>query len=226
MEHKHKTFHLELSELRTMVGRMGELVIDQLERALVCLKEHNVRDARIVTERDINVNRMDIDLEEMCLQFLALHQPVAGDLRFITAAMKITTELERIGDRVVDICNGVHQRGGRDPVESHPDIPRLGALAAAMMRDSVTAFSSADISLAKKVFQRDKEFDALCCEVFSRFMTSANEPRGHDTMLAFLSKDLNEISEHATNIAEVVMFMVEGKQLSHVDMHERRPRSD
>src|SRR5262245_2169148 len=73
MEHKHKTFHLELSELRTKVSAMGELVVEQLERALVCLKEHNVGDARTITERDVNVNRMDIDVEEMCLQLLALH---------------------------------------------------------------------------------------------------------------------------------------------------------
>jgi phosphate transport system protein len=224
MEHTHKKLDLELSDLRTRLSQMGGLVIEQMERALGCLSEHDFRGTRIIIKRDINVNRMDIDLEETCLQFMALHQPVAGDLRFITAVMKITTELERIGDRVVDVCDAVHNRDDRDSVESHAEISRMGALATAMVRDSMTAFSQADTSLAKGVFHKDKEFDALYCDVFSRLMSSAKEPEkiAHDTKLAFLSKDLNEISEHATNIAEVVIFMVDGKEITHMDMHERR----
>jgi len=224
MEHIHKKFDLELSELRTKLSQMGDLVIEQMERALACLSEHDVLGTRIIIERDILVNRRDIDLEEMCLQYLALHQPVAGDLRFITAVMKITTELERIGDRVVDVCGAVHNRDDRDSADSHGEISRMGALATAMVRDSLSAFAQADISLAKEVFQKDTEFDAFYCDVFSRLMTSAKDPDriAHDAKLAFLSKDLNEISEHATNVAEVVMFMVDGKEITHMDIHERR----
>jgi len=224
MEHTHKKFDLELSELRTKLSQMGDLVIEQMERALACLSEHDVLGTRIIIERDILVNRRDIDLEEMCLQFLALHQPVAGDLRFITAVMKITTELERIGDRVVDVCGAVHNRDDRDSADSHGEISRMGALATAMVGDSMAAFAQPDTSLAKEVFHKDKEFDALYCDVFSRLMTSGKDPErlSHDTNLAFLSKDLNEISEHATNIAEVVMFMVDGKEITHMDMHKRR----
>ena len=224
MEHIHKKFDLELSELRTKLSQMGDLVIEQMERALACLSEHDVLGTRIIIERDILVNRRDIDLEEMGLQFLALRQPVAGDLRFITAVMKITTELERIGDRVVDVCGAVHNRDGRDSADSHGEISRMGALATAMVGDSLSAFAQADTSLAKEVFQKDREFDAFYCDVFSRLMTSAKDPDriAHDAKLAFLSKDLNEISEHATNIAEVVMFMVDGKEITHMDIHERR----
>ena len=224
MEHTHKKFDLELSELRTKLGQMGDLVIDQMERALACLSEHDVLGTRIIIERDTNLNRMDIDLEEMCFQYLALHKPVAGDLRFITGVMKITTELERIGDRVVDVCDAVHNRDERDSSDSHDEISRMGALAAAMVRDSMSAFAQADTSLAKEVFRRDKEFDALYCDVFSKLMALAKDPDkiAHDAKLAFLSKDVNEISEHATNIAEVVMFMVDGKEITHMDMHERR----
>jgi len=229
MEHKHKTFHLELSELRTKVTGMGELVIEQLERALVCLKDHNVSDARTITERDVNVNRMDIDVEEICLQFLALHQPVAGDLRFITAAMKITTELERIGDRVVNICEAVADGGGHDPISTEAQVLQIGHLATAMVRDAMAAFSRSDPALVKSVWEKDKEFDALYSHVLPNLVTSlAKDPEriARDARLALLSKDLNEISEHATNIAEVVMFMIEGKQLSHMDMYERRPWTD
>ena len=229
MEHKHKTFHLELAELRTKVSEMGELVIEQLERALVCLKEHNVSDARTITERDINVNRMDIDVEEICLQFLALHQPVAGDLRFITAAMKITTELERIGDRVVNICEAVANGDAPDPVSTDAQVLQISKLATGMVRDAMAAFSRSDAALVKSVWEKDKEFDDLYSHVFPNLITSlAKDPEriARDAKLALLSKDLNEISEHATNIAEMVMFMVEGKELSHMDRHERRPRTD
>jgi len=226
MEHTHKNIDLEISDLRTKLGQMGDLVIAQIESALACLNAHNVHGTRMIIEQDCNVNRMDIDLEEMCLQFLALHQPVAGDLRLITAAMKITSELERIGDRVVNICEAVHDRDQLDPVTSHAEVSKMGALALAMVRDSLTAFSRADSSVAKRVFEKDKEFDALYGAAFAKFTASlAKDPDrvAHDTKLAFLSKDLNEISEHATNIAEVVMFMVDGKELTHMDMHERRP---
>ena len=224
MEHNHKRFELELSDLRSQLSQMGNEVIEQMERALVCLSEHDVRGTRVVIERDLNVNRMDIDLEEMCLQFLALHQPVAGDLRCITTVMKITTELERIGDRVVDVCASVHDRENGDPIESHREIARMGALATEMVRDSLQAFSKADTALAKDVFRKDREFDALYCDVFARLIASPKEPAEikHDARLAFLSKDLNEMSEHATNIAEAVVFMVEGKEITHMDMHERR----
>jgi phosphate transport system protein len=229
MEHQHKTFHLELAELRTKVSEMGELVIEQLERALVCLKEHNVSDARTITERDINVNRMDIDVEEICLQVLALHQPVAGDLRFITAAMKITTELERIGDRVVNICEAVANGDAPDPVSTDAQVLQISKLATGMVRDAIAAFSRSDAALVKSVWEKDKEFDDLYSHVFPNLITSlAKDPEriARDAKLALLSKDLNEISEHATNIAEMVMFMVEGKELSHMDRYERRPRTD
>lgn len=225
MEHTDKQFDLELSNLRTKLSQMGDTVIAQIDGALGCLSEHDVPGSRIIIERDINVNRMDIDLEEICMRLLALHQPVARDLRLITAVMKITTELERIGDRVVNICEAVHERDERDPVASHAEVSQMGALALAMVRASLTAFSQADSSLAKRVFEKDKEFDALYSAVLAKLTSMAKDQDrvAHDTKLAFLSKDLNEISEHATNIAELVMFMVDGKEISHMDMHERRP---
>jgi phosphate transport system protein len=223
MEHTLKKFDVELSELRTRVGRMGEFAIEQLANALRALAEHDVQATRAIVERDVNLNRMDIDLEEMCMQYLALQQPVAGDLRLVAAAMKITTELERIGDRVVNLCEAVHELDGRDGAGSHAAIERMGTLATAMVRDSLSAFCSADSSLAKRVFDQDKDFDALYSDTFRKLVASvARGPVSHDLEMAFLCRDLNEISEHATNIAELVMFMVDGKEIAHMDMHERR----
>jgi phosphate transport system protein len=225
MEHEHKKLDIELSDLRTKLNKMGDLVIAQIEAALACLSEHDVRGTRPIIDTDIDVNRMDIDLEETCLQFLALHQPVAGDLRRITATMKITTELERIGDRVVNLCEAVHDRDESDLGASHAEVLQMGALALAMVRDSLMAFVQADSSLARRMFEKDKEFDALYGEVFATFTASLARDSGrvaHDAKMAFLSKDLNEISESATNIAEAVLFMIDGKEIAHMDMHERR----
>src|ERR1700674_2880422 len=187
MEHTHKKLDLELCDLRRKLSQMGDMVIAQLDQALGCLSEHDVHGTRVIIERDINVNRMDIDLEEMCLQLLALHQPVAGDLRLITAVMKITTELERIGDRVVNICEAVHDRDARDPLSSHAEVSQMGALAIAMVRSSLTAFSRGDSSVAKRVFEKDKEFDALYGAVFAKLTSVAKDPDrvAHDTRLAF-----------------------------------------
>jgi len=226
MEHQHKSLDEELSDLRRRVTEMGRLVVEQIESALRCFTEHDIRGARLVIDRDASVNRMDLELEETCLDLLALHQPVAGDLRLITAAMKISTELERLGDRAVNICEAVHDRDTRESAASHAEIAQIGALATTMVAESMTAFSKGDTSIAMHVFDSDKTFDALYGLAFPRFVTlssESGEANAHDTKLAFLSKDLNEISEHATNIAEVVLFMVDGKKITHMDIHERRP---
>ncbi len=177
MEHTDKRFDLELFNLRTKLSQMGDIVIAQIDGALACLSEHDVRGTHIIIERDLDVNRMDIDLEERCLKLLALHQPVAGDLRLITAVMKITSELERIGDRAVNICEAVHDRNERDPLTSHAEISQMGALALGMVRGSLTAFSRADSSIARRVFEKDKEFDALYGAVFAMLTSSAKESR-------------------------------------------------
>jgi phosphate transport system protein len=225
MEHTNKRYGQELSDLRAKLIQMGYFVVDQIDGAMRSLSEHDVGSARIIIDHDTNVNRMDIEIEDLCLRLLALHQPAARDLRLITAAMKITTELERVGDRAVGICEGVHNSGGHDSIVAHAEILQMGSLASAMLRDSLTAFSRADGAVARRVLQEgDRKFDRLYSQAFARLLTSTEgEPESiaHDTRLAVLSKDLNEISEHATNIAEVVMFMVDGKEIMHMDLHER-----
>jgi len=223
MEHTNKKYGQELSDLRSGLIRMGSIVTDQIDGALERFAAHDDTGARGIIERDAEVNRMDIELEEACLRLLALHQPAAIDLRLITAAMKITTELERIGDRVVNICEAIADSGTSDPASN--EVLRIGKLAGAMVRDAMEAFSGNDASLVKPVLEKDKEFDRLYSHLFPNLLTSlAKDPEriARDAKLALLAKDLNEISEHATNIAEVVMFLVNGKEITHMDMHERR----
>lgn len=204
---------------------MGELALDQLKSALRDLTSHNVSNARSLIERDASINRMDVEIEERCLQLLALHQPVAADLRTVAAAIKITTELERVGDRVVNICEAIHGREEDDAVAAHAEIAEMGAMAATMIADSVAAFTQHDAAMARRVFATDKKFDALYGAAFPRVIAirSADTAKAaQEAKLAFLLRDLNEISEHATNIAEAVIFMVVGKDLTHMDLHERR----
>jgi phosphate transport system protein len=228
MEHQHKKFDQELTDLREKVGQMGQLAIDQLRHALRDLIDHDLSSARRLIERDVIVNRMDLEIEERCLQLLALHQPVAADLRTVAAAMKITTELERVGDRVVNICEAIHDREDDDQTAAHAEIAEMGALAITMLSDGVAAFTQRDAAMARQVFATDKQFDAIYGAAFPRVVAirSADAAKAaHEAKLAFLLRDLNEISEHATNIAEAVIFMVLGKDPTHMDLHERRSNS-
>jgi phosphate transport system protein len=225
MEHSLKKFDVELDDLRINLGRMGELVVGQIDDAMRALAAHDIGAARTTIEHDLGVNRMDIEIEDQCLRLLALHQPVANDLRVVAAALKIATELERIGDRAVNICEAIHAPGEQDPIESHTEISKMGDLVTAMVRAAIASFLRTDASQAKQVIEKDKEFDALYSAALPRLMAFTNQnPQGftHEAKLAFLAKDVNELSEHATNIAELVIFMVEGKEITHMDMHERR----
>jgi phosphate transport system protein len=225
MEHTNKRYDQELSALSVKLSEMGDLVVSRLETALRAFAEHDLEAARAIIERDVDLNRMDIEIEESCLQLLALHQPAARDLRLIAAAMMTATELERLGDRGVNICEEVTAPDAQDSIPADPEVLRMGDLALAMVRAGIEAFSRTDRSAVARVMQMDKEFDALYSEAFPRIVTSLakdSERIARDTKLAFLAKDLNEISEHATNIAELVIFMVDGKEIMHMDMHERR----
>ena len=225
MEHTNKRYDQELSALSRKLSEMGDLVVSRLETALRAFAEHDLEAARAIIERDVDLNRMDIEIEESCLQLLALHQPAARDLRLIAAAMMTATELERLGDRGVNICEEVTAPDAQDSIPADPEVLRMGDLALAMVRAGIEAFSRTDRSAVARVMQMDKEFDALYSEAFPRIVTSLakdSERIARDTKLAFLAKDLNEISEHATNIAELVIFMVDDKEIQHMDMHERR----
>ena len=225
MEHTLRNFDVELRNLCNSVGRMGDLVVDQLETSLRALSAHDLAAARSSVERDTQVNGKDIEIEEHSLRLLALRQPVASDLRLITAAMKIATELERIGDRAVNICEAIHMQCEPDSAASHQAIARLGERAAAAVRKAVAGFEESSARQARQVIEEDHEFDQLYTAALPQLTAfAATNPQAsqHDAKLAFLLKDLNEISEHATNIAELVIFIAEGKQLSHMDMHERR----
>jgi phosphate transport system protein len=211
-------FHEELEALKQTLLAMGGLVEDQIRRAMRALVERDDALAQEVIDRDRQVNAYDVEVDEQCVNLLALHQPAAGDLRSITTAMKIVTDLERIGDQAVNIA----QRGlelNREPqLKPYIDLPRMAEKAQRMVKESLDAFVARDTDLARQVCGKDAEVDALKEQIFRELLTFMMEdprtiPRAIRVIL--VSRFLERVADHATNIAEMVVYLVEGKMVRH-----------
>jgi len=167
---------------------------------------------------DDRVDSLDLEIDEDCLRLLALHQPAAKDLRFITTAMKITTDLERMADQAVNICQRAIELNEEPQLKPYIDIPIMSQLSQKMMREALDAFVRRDADLARQVIPADNKVDALKNQVFRELLTFMMEdprtiPRA--IRLILVSRHLERIADHATNIAEMVVFLVEGKSIRH-----------
>jgi phosphate transport system protein len=223
-QHTNRQYEEELRSLRTALLQMGGLVESQIADAVESLVERDSELARRTVARDAEVNRMDVATDNLCIRLLALRQPAAGDLRFITTGLKITTDLERIGDMAVNIGERVLELNHEPVLKPYIDIPRMAALAQSMVRDSLDAFVNHDTDLAERVIERDDEVDQLNYQIFRELLSyMAEEPRtiGRATRVLFVSKYLERIADHATNIAEMVVFMVKGKTIRHMDKDKK-----
>jgi phosphate transport system protein len=211
-------FHEELEALKQTLLAMGGLVEDQIRRAMRALVERDDALAQEVIDRDRQVNAYDVEVDEQCVNLLALHQPAAGDLRSITTAMKIVTDLERIGDQAVNIAQRVLELN-RDPqLKPYIDLPRMAEKAQRMVKESLDAFVARDTDLARQVCGKDAEVDALKEQIFRELLTFMMEdprtiPRAIRVIL--ISRFLERVADHATNIAEMVVYLVEGKMVRH-----------
>lgn len=211
-------FHEELEALKQTLLAMGGLVEDQIRRVMTALVERNDDLAREVIERDRQVNAYDVEIDEKCVELLALHQPAAGDLRVITTAMKITTDLERIGDQAVNIGQRVLELSREPQLKPYIDLPRMAERAQQMVKESLDAFVTRDTTLARRVCAADAEVDALKEQVFRELLTFMMEdartiPRA--IRLILISRFLERVADHATNIAEMVIYMVESRMVRH-----------
>ncbi len=211
-------FHEELETLKQTLLAMGGLVEDQIRRVLRALVERDSDLAQEVIERDREVNSYDVEVDEKCVELLALHQPTAGDLRFITTAMKIVTDLERIGDQAVNIGQRVLELNREPQLKPYIDLPRMAEQAQRMVKESLDAFVARDTELARQVCGEDDAVDALKEQVFRELLTFMMEdpktiPRA--IRLILISRFLERVADHATNIAEMVIFMVESKMVRH-----------
>jgi len=211
-------FHEELEALKQTLLAMGALVEDQIRRVMRALVDRDDALAESVIERDREVNAYDVEIDEKCVELLALHQPTAGDLRFITTAMKIVTDLERIGDQAVNIAQRVRELNLEPQLKPYIDLPRMAELAQTMVKESLDAFVARDTELARRICAEDAPVDALNHQIFRELLTFMMEdpktiPRA--IRLILVSRFLERVADHATNIAEMVIFMVDSKMVRH-----------
>ena len=211
-------FHEELEALKQTLLAMGGLVEDQIRRVMRALVDRDDALAQEVIERDQQVNAYDVEVDETCVSLLALHQPAAGDLRFITTAMKIVTDLERMGDQAVNIAQRVLELNREPQLKPYIDLPRMAERAQRMVKESLDAFVARDTELARQVCAEDAEVDALKEQIFRELLTFMMEdartiPRA--IRLILISRFLERLADHATNIAEMVIYLVDAKMVRH-----------
>jgi len=211
-------FDQELLDLKEKILRMGRLAEEQVQGALRALTERDADLARAIIENDRRVNTLDVEVDEDCLRLLALQQPTARDLRFITTAMKISTELERISDLAENICERAIELNEEPQLKPYVDIPRMAHWSLRMVKESLAAFVNHDATLARKVCADDDFVDDLTGQIFREllsFMLENPQTITSAIRLTFISKYLERIADHATNVAELVVYMVEGKIIRH-----------
>jgi phosphate transport system protein len=217
--HTDKKYEEELKKLHEEILYMGGLVEDQIQKAVKSLVDRDSELAKIIIERDHEVNRLDVEIDELCIRLLALHQPAGKDLRFITTGLKITTDLERIGDMAVNTCERALELNQEPQLKPYIDIPRMARIAQRMTRESLDAFVREDTSLALKVCKDDEEIDQLNSQIFREvitFMIEDPHTVSRAIKISSISKYLERMADHATNIAEMVIFMVKGKSIRHM----------
>jgi phosphate transport system protein len=218
-EHTDKKYEEDLKKLREEILYMGGLVEDQIQKAVKSLVGRESELAKIIIERDHEVNRLDVEIDDLCIRLLALHQPAGKDLRFITTGLKITTDLERIGDMAVNICERALELNQEPQLKPYIDIPRMARIAQRMTRESLDAFVREDTDLALKVCKDDEEIDQLNSQIFREvitFMIEDPHTVSRAIKISSISKYLERMADHATNIAEMLIFMVKGKSIRHM----------
>jgi phosphate transport system protein len=218
--HTDRQYEEELAAVRHRLLEMGGVVERQIADAVQALvgKDADLADATI--RKDHAVNRLDVEIDERCIRLLALRQPAARDLRFITTALKITTDLERIGDRAASIAERAKELLREPQLKPYVDIPRMAEIASRMLHQSLDAFVRHDAELALAVCREDDIVDKLNEQIFRELVSFMIEDPTVVTRamrVLFVSKYLERIADHATNISEMVIFMVKGKSIRHVD---------
>jgi phosphate transport system protein len=209
---------VELDALNEKLLHMARLAEESVALAMKCLKERNEALAQNVFKREESIHLLEIEIDELCARLLALRQPVASDLRFITSAMRIGSELERVGDLAVNIAEVSLRLIEQPPLKPLIDIPRMASLAQGMIKDSLDAFVNRDEKLARDVCARDDEVDFLNDQVFRELLTyMMNDPSTIDRAvgLILVGRHLERIADQATNIGEDVIYLVLGKTIKH-----------
>jgi phosphate transport system protein len=211
-------FQEELQQLKTRLLEMGGLAEDRVRAAVQALVERDGSVVERVLGGDGPINLLHIEIDSRCFKLLALHQPMAVDLRAIVSAVKINTDLERVGDLAINIAEAVKRHMRHPPVKELIDIPRMATIAQRMLRDALDAYVRRDVALAQAVLDEDDELDALKTQVFRELLTfMLQDPATIEPALdlILISRHLERIGDHATNVAEDVIFMVSARDVRH-----------
>ena len=208
----------DLKDLRQRILTMGGLVEKMIAEAVRALVERDTELAERVLAMDHEVNAHEVDIDERCLELLALRQPAGKDLRFITLALKIVTDLERIGDKCANMAKRARQLSQEPQLKPYIDIPRMAHLVEVMVKEALDAFVRGDDVLAAKVCKDDQMVDDLNEQVqreLYSYMIEDPSTISRAMRVTYISKSLERIADHATNVAEMVIFMVKGKDVRH-----------
>jgi phosphate transport system protein len=211
-------FQEELDALKSRLLEMGGLAEDRVRTAIDALVRRDPALVVQVLEGDGPINQLHIELDGRCVKLLALHQPMAVDLRVILSAVKINTDLERVGDLAINIAEAASRYLAHPPVKELVDIPRMAEIAHGMLRDALDSFVRRDLDLAQRVLDEDDALDQLKTTVFREllgFMLQDAQTIEPSLDLILISRHLERIGDHATNIAEDVIFMVSAKDVRH-----------
>jgi phosphate transport system protein len=222
--HIYKVFDEELRELKEKILFEGSLVEKAVRNAIKALQSRDSELARRVIEDDDLINTKEVEIEEFCIKLLALRQPAAKDLRFITTAVKINYDLERMGDMAVNVCERVLDLNLEPQLKPYIDLPEMAEIAQMMVKESLDAFVREDVHLAWKVTNDDEKVDQLTEQIFRELLTYMSEDLkaiSRSTRLLFIAKYLERLADHAVSIAELVIFLVEGKIIRHRKYSEK-----
>jgi phosphate transport system protein len=217
--HTDREYESELQSLREQVLLMGARVEEMMTLALRAFSEQDARLAASTIASDRLVDAAEMQIDELCLRILALRQPVASDLRFITTTLKLVTDLERIADLCVNLCERVAEFGDEPASTVDATITRVGALAQSMVHDALDAFVMGDALKAEQVMDRDETVDRLHAEIIPGLVSvMTHDPSlvPRSIRLISIAKYLERVADHATNIAEMVVFMVRGQDVRHM----------
>jgi len=217
-KHINAEFDAELQSLKEQILAMGALVDAQVTEAVKALVERDTERAQRVIEADRAVNQMELAIDERCIRMLALRQPAASDLRFIAAALKMVTDLERIGDLAVNMAERVGPLCEEPPLRAVQELPGMAGAAQSMLRDVLEAFVTGDPVKAEAVMAADAAIDAWMARIFEEVKSAmSRDPNAVARGLAtiFFAKHIERMADHATNVGEMVIYLVRGQDVRH-----------
>jgi phosphate transport system protein len=218
MIHQNSAFDTELADLKETVLKMGVLVQNLIHKSVASLKDRDKKLAESLIEEDKKVDQLELDIDEKCINLIALREPKATDLRFITMAMRIGTDLERIGDLAEDIAERTIELGDQPPVKPLIDIPKMAQLAQESIALVLDAFVNQNVEKAKIIWDKEKEMDRLrdvVQEELEEIMAKDASTVRRALPLLLVARHLERICDHATNIAEDIIYVVEARVVKH-----------